>query len=250
MPKQLHIPEFRIENTPRSSSWIILGPPGTGKSTFIENMVYYNKHKYPVGRVFVGAMDGYDHFKTIFPPLFVDNSYSEEAEKHYCDRQNLMILDNGKDAPDNGAINILDDVSEDEKIFKKPVIKALFKKGSRHWSNLILIGTQYSIDFPPAVRNCASFVAVFRNDNQLKKIYDNYAQAFGTYEEFCDIMKQVTGDHTCLIIDNLSQDKPPEERLFWYKTKLIKGGWKFGCKQYRDWADQRYDKNYVEDIYS
>ncbi len=125
----IRIDEFRLEDIPLSCTWIIVGPPGSGKTTFIENMAYYHKHRYPVARIFMGTEGGYKQFCNIFHPLYVSNSYDEDEERRHIIRQRTCIM-NDPDNPGNSAINILDDVSDDPKIYKSKVMRGLFKLGS------------------------------------------------------------------------------------------------------------------------
>lgn len=221
----------------------------THNTTFIENMCYYLKHRYPVGRVFIGTEGGYKHMCKIFHPLFVSNYYDEEEEKDHIRRQKLCSFENGDDYAGNYAINILDDVSDDPKIYKTKVMRGLFKLGSQHWKQLLMVGSQYAIDMPPDIRKSVSYVAMFfePEEQELKKLYNNFGGLAGSYENFKDMMEQITGDHTCLIFKKRTQSHRIEDNIFWYKTKLL-GDWKFGCREYQDWGKQRYDSKYTEQV--
>ena len=82
-------------------------------------------------------------------------------------------------------------------------------------------------------------------EKNLKKLYTNFGGLAGTYEQFVSILDQVTGDYTCLIIKKRTQTNVVEDNLFWYKTKVLPD-WKFGCKEYREWGDKYYNKNYSD----
>lgn len=221
----------------------------THNTTLIENICYYHKHRYPVARVFMGTEAGYQKFCEIFHPLYVSNYYDEEQEKSHILRQRTCVLENGKDYQGNMAINILDDVADNPQIFKTKLMKGIFKLGSQHWNQLFMLGTQYAIDMPPDIRKATSYVAIFREPEEIerKKLYANFGGLAGSYNNFCDLMDQLTGDFTCLIFKKRSQSNEIEDCIFWYKGNLLKP-WKFGCKEYRSWAKDRYDTNYVEKI--
>jgi len=247
--REVEIKEFEIEDIPLSCTWIIIGPPSTGKTTLIENLCYYHKHRYPVARIFMGTEAGYQKFSEIFHPLYVSNYYDEEQEKSHILRQRTCVLENGKDYQGNMAINVLDDVADNPQIFKTKLMKGIFKLGSQHWNQLFMLGTQYAIDMPPDIRKATSYVAIFREPEEIerKKLYANFGGLAGSYNNFCDLMDQLTGDFTCLIFKKRSQSNEIEDCIFWYKGNVLKP-WKFGCKEYRSWAKDRYDTNYVEKI--
>lgn len=249
MSNHITLPEFRLEDIPLSCTWIVVGPPGSGKTTFMEDVCYYLKHRYPVARVFIGTEGGYKRMSSIFHPLYVSNYYDETEEKNHILRQRTCEMENGKGVPGNYAINILDDVSDDPKIYRTKVMKGLFKLGSQHWHQLLLVGSQYAIDMPPDVRKSVSYVAIFfePEDIERKKLYNNFGGLAGSYENFCDLMDQVTGDHTCLIFKKRTQSHKMEDNISWFKTKVLKN-WKFGCQEYREWAKSRYNTNYIEQI--
>ena len=221
----------------------------THNTTFIENMAYYLKHRYPVARLFIGTDAGYTHLCKIFHPLYVSNYYDEDEEKQHILRQRTCEVENGHGYPGNYAINILDDVSDDPRIYKTKVMRGLFKLGSQHWNQLLMVGSQYAIDMPPDIRKSVSYVAMFFEPEEIerKKLYTNFGGLAGSYENFCDLMNQVTGDYTCLIFKKRTQSHSMEENISWFRTKEL-DSWKFGCQEYRAWGRERYDTNYKEQI--
>ncbi len=248
--KKIEIQELRIEDLPLSLTMLWIGPPGSGKTAGLETVTYYLKHRYPVARVFIGTEDGYRKFCSIFHPLYVSNYYDEEEEKRHILRQRTCELENGKGYPGNFAINIIDDAADDPKIFNTKTMRGLFKLGSQHWNQLCHVGIQYAIDMKPDIRKSVSYVCIFREpeENERKKLYNNFGGLAGSYDNFCDLMDQITGDYTCLVFKKRSQTNNIEDNIFWMRTKKLKP-WKFGCKEYRKWALQRYDTNYIEQIF-
>jgi len=221
----------------------------THNTTLMENFAYYRKHVYPVGRVFIATEDGYKRMCDIFHPLFVSNYWDEKEETEHVRRQRTCEMENGRGYAGNYAVNILDDISDDIKIYRTKLMRGLFKMGSQHWAQLLMLGSQYAIDLPPDIRKSVSYVALGREPEPLerKKLYENFGGLAGSYDRFCDLMDQLTGQHRFLIIKKRSQSNELEECFSWYKTVPL-GKWKFGCKEYRAWGKERYDTGYVERI--
>lgn len=217
----------------------------THNTTLIENLAYYLKHRYPVARIFTGTPEGYKDMSRIFHPLYVSNIYSEDKEKMHISRQKKCVEQNGSKYIGNYAINVIDDATDNPAVFKTPTFLGLFKIGSRHWAQLFIIGTQYAIDLPPAVRKSVSYVALFFEPElkERKKLYENFGGLAGTYEDFCTLMDKVTGDYTCLIFKKRTQTYNIEDNVSWFQTKQL-DKWSFGCKEYREWGDARYNKSF------
>lgn len=246
---EIVIDEFRIEELPMSFTMVAIGGPGSGKTSLLETLLYYTKHRYPTGRAFIGTDGGYEKFKSILHPLYVSNYWDEEEEKKHVQRQRLCELENGKGYPGNYAVNILDDISDDPKIYKLKTIRGLFKLGSQHYNQFLFVGSQYAIDMPPDVRKSISYVALFREpeEGERKKLFQNFGGICGSYERFCDLMDGITGDYTALIIIKRTQSNNLQDCVKYLRSEILKP-WKFGCKEYRDWAEARYNKNFVEEV--
>jgi len=221
----------------------------THNTTFMENMAYFLKHRYPVARLFIGTDAGYKRLCRIFHPLYVSNYYDENEEKQHILRQRTCEIENGHGYAGNYAINIIDDASDDPKIYKSKIMRGLFKLGSQHWNQLLMVGSQYAIDMPPDIRKSVSYVAIFFEPEEVerKKLYTNFGGLAGNYENFCDLLNAVTGDYTCIIFKKRTQTHAMEENIFWFRTQVL-NEWKFGCKEYRLWGKERYDPNYKEQI--
>lgn len=244
----LNIREFDPDTMPLSCTWVIIAPPETGKTSMIENLLYARRHVYPVGKFFIGVADDYQKFCKIAGPLFVSNRWDEEEVKRHISRQQTQRLEHKKDSPQTLSVLVLDDIG-DRQVYGSKLVASLFQKGSQHWGELVLIGSQYAFDFGTQVRGSVSYVAIgaVSDPDELSKLYRNFGGICGTLDEFKQILKQVTGDHTFLIIQKRSQSSEREDRLFYFKTKRLKK-WKFGCREAWQWQAERYNKDFSENF--
>lgn len=238
---QLH--EFNIQNFAQYCSIVVIGPPGSGKSTFIENVAFYNKHKYPTARVICSLLQCHDKYCKNFPSLFVHKNFNKEDEQEYINkRQKKLFTIN----PDKNLSNlyIMDDIELGKNGFHDDFFKDLFKRGSRWYNQMTIIGNQYPMDFPPQVRDCVSYVVIFKfpNKSVRQKIFTNFGGVFGSFETFNKIMDDYAKDYTCLIINNTNQlSNSITECVFWYRTEVIEKEWTFGCNEYIKWGQVRGD---------
>jgi hypothetical protein len=110
------------------SKIVVVGKPGTGKSSLIKGLLYCKRHIFPVGMAMSGSEDTNHSFAAVMPSTFIYNEYNEEKIKDFIKRQKLAR----QHLANPWAFMVIDDCTDDPKIFNKPLQNALFKKG-RHW---------------------------------------------------------------------------------------------------------------------
>lgn len=245
---ELRIKEWDIQSTPTSFSAVVVGPPSSGKSTFLENFCYYNRHKYPICRIFSGTEDtAHSKFSKFIHPLYITNSYDEEDEKRYILRQRTCIAE---ECEIPQGINIIDDCGDNVAAFQSKVIRGLFKLGTQHFKNAFFYSTQYAFDLKPELRKCVSYAILFREPEpkERKKLYENFGGIAGSLAMFNTLMDHITGDFTALVFDKRSQSNKLEDCVYYYQTKQIHERWRFGCNEFNDWGEDRYNEDYVEEL--
>lgn len=216
----------------------------THNSSLIEDLCYVHKHKYPIARVWCGTEDTQGKYGKFVKPLYITTEYKMDEHEKGVIRQRKCKAEKCRNAY---GIYILDDCNTDRKIFTSKLMRGQFKNGSQWWDNLFMIGSHYVFDMPPDLRKCVSYVAIFKESSieERKKLYQNFAVGCN-FEEFCELMDQLTGDHTCMIFNKRSQSTKIEDCVFYYKARLH-NKWELGCNEYKEWAAKRYNKNYTED---
>ena len=110
------------------SKIVIIGKPGTGKTTLITSLLYEKSHIFPAGVAMSGTEDSNGHYSKIFPSTFVFNAFDKPVVDQFINRQKLAK----QHLPNPWAILLLDDCTDDPKIFNDPMFLGLYKNG-RHW---------------------------------------------------------------------------------------------------------------------
>jgi len=252
MPKNKHqkneidIHEFPLHKMNPNSKIVIIGKPFTGKSVLIRDIAKAFRHVFPVAKVFAGTEENNHYYSQMFSDLYIHSEYDEKEMENFVKRQKLAMRNN----PDNPkAFIVVDDCSDDPKFFHRPLFQKFYKNG-RQWEMMFILALQYGMDIRPVIRTNIDYVFIFRepNERNRKALFENYAGIIGSYQDFCDIMDQLTEDHTALVIDNRKQSNNLSECVFYYKARIHDEEFSIGCIEYRQWAEQRYNTHYVPPV--
>ena len=103
---------------------------------------------------------------------------------------------------DPRAFVILDDCLYDASWTKDKMMRLLFMNG-RHWKIMLVITMQYPLGIPPNLRTNIDYVFILREPYiaNRKRIWENYAGMFPTFESFCQVMDQCTENYECLVLN-------------------------------------------------
>lgn len=217
------------------SKIVVIGKPGTGKTTLITNILYHKKHIYPTALAISGTEDSNGHYSKLFPSTFVYNKLDTEVINNFIKRQKLSK----KYIKNPWSVLLLDDCTDDPKIFNDPIFQGLFKNG-RHWKMLFILSLQYCMDVKPVIRTNVDGCFILRETNlkNRKSLWENYAGVIPDFSQFCDIMDQITDDYTALYINNSGQSNKLEDCVFYYKATPV-DNFKFGCDEYWNFHYER-----------
>ena len=210
----------------------------TGKTTMITSILHEKSHIFPIGQVMSGTEDSNGHYGRIFPSTFVYNALEKSKIEDFIKRQKLAKTH----LPNPWAILLLDDCTDDPKLFNDPMFQGIFKNG-RHWKMLFILSLQYSLDIKPVIRTNVDGTFILRETNlrNRRSLWENYAGVFPDFDQFCQVLDQMTDDYTALYIHNATTSNKIEDCVFWYRAKPIPPDFRIGCNEYWDFHNERYD---------
>lgn len=222
-----NIKRFDMKRIPQDAVVIFIGRRRTGKSTLVRDLLFHHQDM-PLGTVISGTEESNSFYGKMIPPLFIHGEFNPIILANFVKRQKLIMAKIQKDQQmqvksrvDPRSFMILDDCMYDDSWTHDKNIRYLFMNG-RWLKAFFLITMQYPLGIQPALRTNVDFVFILREPylNNRKRIFDNYASAFPSFEFFCQIMDQCTQNYECLVIDNTSQSAKLEDCIFWYKADV------------------------------
>ena len=80
-----------------------------------------------------------------------------------------------------------------------------------------------------------------------KRIYENYASMFPTFEAFCSVMDQTTENFECLVINNNVKSNKLNEQIFWYKAQP-RPSFRLGSKEFWEISKNLTDDDDENDL--
>ena len=239
---------------------VLIGRRDTGKSYLVRDLLYYHQD-IPIGTVISGTEAGNGFFAAHVPKLFIHDEYNTAIIENILKRQKTVMKQIKKEMEaykrtsiDPRAFVILDDCLYDNKWTKDKMMRLLFMNG-RHWKVMLIITMQYPLGIPPNLRTNIDYVFILREPYiaNRKRIWENYAGMFPTFESFCQVMDQCTENFECLVINNNSKSNKLQDQIFWYKAQNHKD-FRLGSKEFwelsknldSDDEDEMYDPNSVQ----
>jgi hypothetical protein len=217
---------------------VLIGRRDTGKSFLVRDLLY-NHQDIPIGTVISGTEAGNGFYSSHIPKLFIHDEYNSAIIENVLKRQRTVLkqvkkeMENYKRSTiDPRAFVILDDCLYDNTWTKDKMMRLLFMNG-RHWKIMLIITMQYPLGIPPNLRTNIDYVFILREPYiaNRKRIWENYAGMFPTFESFSQVMDQCTENYECLVINNNAKSNKLTDQIFWYKAAHY-GEFKLGSKEF------------------
>ena len=240
---------------------VLIGRRDTGKSYLVRDILFHHRD-IPICTVISGTEAGNGFYAAHVPKLFIHDEYSTGIIENILKRQKTVIKEVNKQLQlyktckiDPRTLVILDDCLYDNTWARDKMMRLLFMNG-RHWKVFLIITMQYPLGIPPTLRTNIDYVFILREPYiaNRKRIYENYAGMFPTFESFCQVMDQCTENYECLVIDNNVKSNKLSDQIFWYKANAdIRHDFKLGSKEFwemsKSMADDEEDTPYNPEQY-
>lgn len=219
---------------------VMIGRRDTGKSILVRDLLFFHQD-IPFGTVISGTEAGNGFYSELVPKLFIHHEYDTVIIENILRRQKGILKKIKKEIEtykkttiDPRSFVILDDCLYDDKWTRDKLMRLLFMNG-RHWKVMLVITMQYPLGIPPNLRTNIDYVFILRENvgGNRKRIYDNYASMFPTFEAFCSVLDSCTENYECLVISNNVKSNKLQDQIFWYKAER-RGNFKLGAKQFWD----------------
>ena len=219
---------------------VLIGRRDTGKSYLVRDLLFHHQD-IPIGTVIYGTEAGNRFYSSHVPKLFIHEEYNTSIIENILKRQKTVLKQVKKEMEqfrkcniDPRAFVILDDCLYDATWTRDKMMRLLFMNG-RHWKIMLIITMQYPLGIPPNLRTNIDYVFILREPYiaNRKRIWENYAGMFPTYESFCQVMDQCTENFECLVINNNSKSNKLHDQIFWYRAEKH-ADFKLGSKEFWD----------------
>jgi hypothetical protein len=225
----LHLKKFDMRRIADDSTVVMLGKRNTGKSVLVRDLLFYKKHM-PVGTVISATESANKFYQDHVPPTLIHEEFSPDLIRGFLARQKKIVGKMGEDETRTGkgrskidpkAFLILDDCLFDNTWSRTKEMRYVFMNG-RHLKILSIITMQYPLGVPPTLRTNIDYVFILRENvlSNRKRIFEQYAGMFPSFDMFCQIMDQCTENYECLVIHNGAKSNKIEDQVFWYKADL------------------------------
>ena len=246
--------KFNLNDMCEHATIAMVAKRNTGKSVLIKDILK-TRNSIPAPVIICKTEKLNSSYGDHVPDSFIYYNFDTKILTRIFNRQKRLISDNekrkrkGKALKDDRVMLIMDDCMSDSKWVKDPNISELFFNG-RHYHVSFILALQYSKGLPPAMRGNLDYIFLLAEDFKCnrKRLYDDYAGMFPSFDIFDQVFTEMTENHGCMVINNRVHTKNLEDKVFWYKADFaeVSKGFRSGSKRYwnfhKKYFDYKWDK--------
>ena len=236
---------------------IVIGKKHTGKSTLIQDMLYYlSREGVPRVCVFSGTEESNGFYKQFVPGTFIfDDKDVENRLEAIVENQKKLAMQKQLGEVDRKLdtriVIVLDDVGYKKDVLKSEIIRQIFMNGRHHYV-ILIVACQYCMDVGIDLRTNADYVLVLKQNSvsSIKNLHENYFGAFDKRKEFQIVLDACTQNYQCLVLDNTRPSTMVSDVCFWYKAKHGRV-FRVGCLELWKYHDRWYisdEERYLENM--
>jgi hypothetical protein len=226
MPKTVRLERFNISKIKPTNVVVMVGRRESGKSWLIRDILYYNRD-IPIGTVICPTERVAPFFHSMIPSPLIHSKFHPSVIQNVMRRQRLVLDRYNRDMQASGASEvdpraflIMDDcLASSQKWKHNEEMRELLMNG-RHLRLMYLLTMQYPLGIPPELRTQIDYVFVMNEPyrSNRKRIWENYAGMFPSFDMFCSVMDQCTADFNCVVLHTNCKSSRLEDQVFWYKA--------------------------------
>jgi hypothetical protein len=219
--ESLPIHMFDLNSLCNNPSICLIGKKASGKSLFIKNLVVnlYGQKKI-------------DECIIISPTERTTPFYSDVADKIYFNYHEKIIEEileiqckRIEESKKNGTIPkhvilVLDDCLAQKGSWMRSVSLLNLLFNARHYNISYVMSMQFPLGIAPELRGNFDYIFLFEEDfiSSQKRLYDNYAGMFPSFDSFRQVLSNLTDDYGSMVIVNRGIRPTLFDKIFWYKA--------------------------------
>ncbi len=219
--QELNVQQFNIKNIdPSIFSILVTGKRNCGKSHVCKDLLKKMKETHKEIIISTNRL----FYKESLQNSIIYTEYNSKILEELFNSQNIMKK-NDK-ILNNNVMLVIDDCRDidgvDRLLTNEPAIRELILNG-RHYKIPHMITIQTPLGIKPELRANFNYIFLFAEDNitNLKRIYENFATFFNTFEDFYTVFKYLTTDYGIMVINNTHKPTDITNKIFWYKVSNI-----------------------------
>lgn len=250
---RMRFKKFDLKNLKNHCTIALIAKRRSGKSVLVKDIMR-TKNDIPSSVVISRTEKLNKCYGNNMPDSYIYYNFDTDILSRIFKRQNRLIEDNNKRKKNNKYLKddrvllIMDDCMSDKNWIKDPNILELFFNG-RHYHLSFILTMQYSKGLPPDMRANLDYIFLLAEDFicNRKRLYEDYAGMFPSFDVFQQVFTELTDDFGCMVIDNSNHSKNIEDKVFWYKAKMVEE-FDIGDKVYRKFHSKYYDNKWDKKV--